>query len=119
VVRLIDWESGLSARTIARCLSSVSGLCAYLVARGDTPVRTSPVPRGLLTRRPPGLARGRRMLVLAICCMSLLVVSPRRHYREHRAAVDSAGSAGPVSGLQWATDAAPAAIARDEGDRHA
>jgi integrase/recombinase XerD len=38
VVRLADGESGLSARTIARRLSSVSGLYAYLVARGDTPV---------------------------------------------------------------------------------
>jgi integrase/recombinase XerD len=38
VVRLADRESGLSARTIARRLSSVSGLYAYLVARGDTAV---------------------------------------------------------------------------------
>jgi integrase/recombinase XerD len=37
VLRLADRESGLSARTIARRLSSVSGLYAYLVARGDTP----------------------------------------------------------------------------------
>ena len=42
VVRLADRESGLSARTIARRLSSVSGLYAYLTARGDTPVRASP-----------------------------------------------------------------------------
>ena len=33
VVRLADRESGLSARTIARRLSSVSGLHAYFVAR--------------------------------------------------------------------------------------
>jgi integrase/recombinase XerD len=33
VIRLADGESGLSARTIARRLSSVSGLYAYLVAR--------------------------------------------------------------------------------------
>ena len=46
VVRLADRESGLSARTIARRLSSVSGLYAYLVARGDTPVQVNPVPRG-------------------------------------------------------------------------
>ena len=51
VIRLRDRESGLSARTIARRLSSVSGFYAYLVARGDTPVRANPVPRGLLTRR--------------------------------------------------------------------
>src|SRR5450432_1405071 len=54
VVRLADRESGLSARTIARRLSSVSGLYAYLVARGDTPVQSNPVPRGLLTRRQGG-----------------------------------------------------------------
>ena len=54
VVRLADRESGLSARTIARRLSSVSGLYAYLIARGDTPVRASPVPRGLSTRRQGG-----------------------------------------------------------------
>jgi integrase/recombinase XerD len=59
VVRLADRESGLSARTIARRLSSVSGLHAYLVARGDTPVRVNPVPRGLLTRRRGGTMRSR------------------------------------------------------------
>src|SRR5438046_5253920 len=48
VVRLADGESGLSARTIARRLSSVSGLYAYLVARGDTPVQVNPMPRGLV-----------------------------------------------------------------------
>ena len=59
VIRLADRESGLSARTIARRLSSVSGLYAYLVARGDTPVRVSPVPRGLMTRRQGGTMRSR------------------------------------------------------------
>ena len=59
VVRLADRESGLSARTIARRLSSVSGLYAYLVARGDTPVGVNPVPRGLLTRRAGGSRRSR------------------------------------------------------------
>jgi site-specific recombinase XerD len=59
VVRLADRESGLSARTIARRLSSVSGLYAYLVARGDTPVRVNPVPRGLLTRRQGGTKKSR------------------------------------------------------------
>ena len=34
-----------------RRLSSVSGLFAYLVARGDGGVRANPVPRGLATRR--------------------------------------------------------------------
>ena len=50
VVRL-DGSSGLSARTIRRRVSSVSGFYAYLVARGDTSVTRNPVPRGLTTRR--------------------------------------------------------------------
>jgi site-specific recombinase XerD len=54
VVRISDGESGLSARTIARRLSSISGFYSYLVARGDTPVRSNPVPRGLSTRRRGG-----------------------------------------------------------------
>ena len=57
VIRLRDGESGLSARTIARRLSSVSGFYAYVVARGDTPMHMNPVPRGLLTRRRGGRAR--------------------------------------------------------------
>jgi integrase/recombinase XerD len=59
LVRLADREPGLSARTIAGRLSSVSGLYAYLVARGDTPVQLNPVPRGLLTRREGGSRRSR------------------------------------------------------------
>ena len=58
VVRFEDGEAGLAARTIARRLSSVSGLFAYLAARGDTGVRTNPVPRGLATRRPGRRGRG-------------------------------------------------------------
>jgi integrase/recombinase XerD len=54
VVRLSDGESGLAARTIARRVSSVSGFYSYLVARGDTALRSSPVPRGLSTRRRGG-----------------------------------------------------------------
>jgi site-specific recombinase XerD len=57
VVRITDRESGLSARTIARRLSSVSGLFAYLVARGDAGVDANPVPRGLQTRRMGGRRR--------------------------------------------------------------
>ena len=57
VVRIIDGESGLSARTIARRLSSISGFYAYLVARADTPVTANPVPRGLSTRRRGGRRR--------------------------------------------------------------
>jgi integrase/recombinase XerD len=51
VIRLADRESGLSPRTIARRLASVSGFYAYVVARGDTPLSVNPVPRGLATRR--------------------------------------------------------------------
>jgi site-specific recombinase XerD len=36
VIRLSDGESGMSARTIARRLSSVSGFYSYVIARGDT-----------------------------------------------------------------------------------
>jgi site-specific recombinase XerD len=51
VVRLVDGEAGLSARTIRRRLSAVSGLYGYLIARGDAGVVENPVPRGLATRR--------------------------------------------------------------------
>jgi integrase/recombinase XerD len=57
VVRISDGESGLSARTITRRLSSISGFYAYLVTRGDTPVTANPVPRGLSTRRRGGRRR--------------------------------------------------------------
>ncbi len=59
VVRLADRESGLSPRTIARRLASVSGFYAYVVARGDTPLASNPVPRGLSTRRQRGSKRAR------------------------------------------------------------
>jgi integrase len=48
-VRGVDDAAGLSARTVARRISTVSGLFAYLLARGDVP--RNPVPRGLPTRR--------------------------------------------------------------------
>jgi integrase/recombinase XerD len=48
-VRAVDEAGGLSSRTVARRLSSVSGLFGYLLARGD--VTANPVPRGLPTRR--------------------------------------------------------------------
>jgi integrase/recombinase XerD len=66
VIRLADQESGLSARTIARRLSSVSGLYAYLVARGDTPVQVNPVPRVLLTRRQGGTRRSRTVPLVRV-----------------------------------------------------
>ncbi|MBA2438286.1 MAG: tyrosine-type recombinase/integrase [Acidimicrobiia bacterium] len=58
VVRLEDGEAGLSARTIARRLSSVRGLFAYLAARGDAGVVANPVPGSLHARRP-GARRGK------------------------------------------------------------
>ena len=58
VVRLEDAEPGLAARTIARRLSSVRGLYAYLAARGDTGVSRNPVPTSLAVRRP-GARRGK------------------------------------------------------------
>jgi integrase/recombinase XerD len=48
-LRSVDADSGVSSRTVRRRLSSVSGLFAYLHARGD--VASNPVPRGLPTRR--------------------------------------------------------------------
>lgn len=50
VVRLDDGEAGMAASTIKRRLASVSGLFAYLAARGL--VGVNPVPRGLAARRP-------------------------------------------------------------------
>jgi integrase/recombinase XerD len=64
VVRLADRESGVSARTLARRLSSVSGLYVYAIARGDTAVRCNPVPRGLATRRQGG--RGSRVPLVRV-----------------------------------------------------
>ncbi len=63
VIRLNDGEAGLSARTIARRLSTLSGLFGYLTARGVVPA--SPVPSGPVTRRSAGRGgrRGRVPLV--------------------------------------------------------
>ncbi len=58
VVRLEDGKPGLAARTIARRLSSVRGLYAYLTVRGDTGVARNPVPKSLAARRP-GARRGK------------------------------------------------------------
>ena len=48
-IREVDDEQALSARTVARRLTSISGLFAYLLACGEVPA--NPVPRGLPTRR--------------------------------------------------------------------
>jgi site-specific recombinase XerD len=48
-LQLAGGGTGVSARTVRRRLSSVSGLFGFLHARGD--VEANPVPRGLPTRR--------------------------------------------------------------------
>jgi integrase/recombinase XerD len=63
VVRIEDGEAGLSARTIARRLSSVAGLFDYLIVRGDASVERNPVPRGLAGRRARQTGRGGVRLV--------------------------------------------------------
>jgi site-specific recombinase XerD len=60
-LRVVTDGAGLSARTVRRRLSSVSGLFAYLLARGD--VTSNPVPRGLPTRRERQRPRQRVPLV--------------------------------------------------------
>jgi len=63
VVRIEDGEAGLSARTIARRLSSIAGLFDYLIVVGDGGVDRNPVPRGLAGRRPGQRGRGGVRLV--------------------------------------------------------
>jgi integrase/recombinase XerD len=63
VVRIEDGEAGLSARTIARRLSSVAGLFEYLIVRGDAGVERNPVPRGLAGGRAGQRGRGGVRLV--------------------------------------------------------
>src|SRR5215469_701601 len=75
VVRLADRESGLSARTSR--LSSVSGLYGYLIARGDTPVQVSPVPRGLPARRVGRGARSRMMPLVRVPRTLPRILSPQ------------------------------------------
>ena len=83
VVRLVDGEAGLSARTIKRRLSSVSGLYSYLVLCGD--VVANPVPRGLATRRGggrgPALIRSPRTLpkILSAAEVNALIAALRTH----------------------------------------
>ncbi len=60
VVRISDGRAGLSASTIKRRLAAVSSLYGYLVTKGD--VTSSPVPRGLPTRK--SRHRGERGLPL-------------------------------------------------------
>jgi integrase/recombinase XerD len=76
VVRISDRESGLSARTIARRLSTLSGFYAYLVARGDTAVATNPVPRGLATRRQAGSVTSRTVPLVRVPRTLPKILSP-------------------------------------------
>jgi integrase/recombinase XerD len=76
VVRMTDRESGLSARTIARRLSSVSGFYAYLIARGDTAVAVNPVPRGLSTRRAGGTRASRTAPLVRVPRTLPTILSP-------------------------------------------
>ena len=76
MVRLADRESGLAAATIARRLSSASGLYAYLVARGDTGVAVNPVPNGLATRRSRGAPRTRTVPLVRVPKRLPQVLSP-------------------------------------------
>lgn len=77
IVRLADRESGLSARTIARRLASISGFYAYLVARADTPVRTNPVPRGLSTRKARGSGRTKTVPLVRVPRTLPRILDPR------------------------------------------
>jgi integrase/recombinase XerD len=79
-------DGGVSARTLRRRLSSVSGLYGFLHARGD--VSVNPVPRGLPTRRErqrPGqgvpLVRALRTLprILGPAEVDALIAALRRH----------------------------------------
>ena len=81
-----DGAGGVSARTLRRRLSSVSGLYGFLHARGD--VSVNPVPRGLPTRRErqrPGqgvpLVRVPRTLpqILGPAEVDALTAALRRH----------------------------------------
>ena len=76
VIRIGGRESGLSARTIARRLSSVSGFYSYLVARGDTPVVSNPVPRGLSTRRQGGSKRSQSAPLVRVPRTLPTILSP-------------------------------------------
>jgi len=55
----------------------VSGLYGYLIARGDTPVQVSPVPRGLPARRHSGGARSRMMPLVRVPRTLPRILSPR------------------------------------------
>jgi site-specific recombinase XerD len=89
VIRMSDGESGVSARTIARRLSSVSGFYAYLLARGDSAVTVNSVPRGLSTRRRGGRRRSVPLVRVPKTLPSILspgevdaLIGALRHHRD-------------------------------------
>jgi integrase/recombinase XerD len=101
---------GVSARTVRRQLSSVSGLFAFLHARRD--VTANPVPRGLPTRRERQrprqgvpLVRTPRTLprILEPGQVDALLAALRTH-RDRAMAGDGAGRTAPLRGTRPATD---------------
>jgi integrase/recombinase XerD len=112
VVRLADRESGLSARTIARRLSSVSGLYAYLVARGDMPVRVNPVPRGLMTHRQGGTMRSRMAPLVRVPRTLPRILSPEEADRLVAALNSSWSMSVPMAGPHRRGASAARAVVR-------
>ncbi len=76
VIRMSDRESGLSARTITRRLSSVSGFYVLRGRAGDTPLSANPVPRGLSTRRQGGSRRSRTVPLVRVPRTLPKILSP-------------------------------------------
>ena len=94
VVRLADGEAGLTASTIKRRLSSVSGFYAYLVMIGA--LGANPVPKGIATRRRrrrcaalvPLLRTPRRLPKILEPEEVIALFKALRHYRD-RAMVEA------------------------------
>ena len=88
VVRIEDGESGLSARTIKRRLATLAGLYDYLVVRGD--VASSPVPKGLASRRG-GQRAVRGVPLIRAPRMLPRVIDPSEVDAFHRSASQASG----------------------------
>ncbi len=94
VVRLADGEAGLTASTIKRRLSSVSGFYTYLVMTGA--LGANPVPKGIATRRRrrrraalvPLLRTPRRLPKILEPEEVIALFKALRHYRD-RAMVEA------------------------------
>jgi hypothetical protein len=98
-LQVVGEVEGVSARSVRRRLSSVSGLFAYLHARGD--VADNPVPRGLPTRGD-GQGRDRG----AVGPLVADIAANPRPGRRRRAADGVADASGPGDGagdgVKWA-----------------